>query len=209
MRLAIGVLTILLMFSAGVFAQLSPEEAQQRMQDRIAQEKAAAGQQGIDATQPSSLTNGQVTQLYKTISQQQSEIEKLTADVQRLKDDLTTSQINLRDAQAAAAAAKNPDNAAANLPTPADINTAISQHKLVIGMTLDQCNESLGRRGWQIYSDDSGKETRKWGVPTQTVGRQVFFLPYVGDFEDGKLVHWNTEAIVILEPGDDDSVLRQ
>ncbi len=39
MRLAIGASTILLMFSAVVLAQLSPDEAEQRMQDRVAKKK--------------------------------------------------------------------------------------------------------------------------------------------------------------------------
>ena len=105
MRLTIGAATIFLMFSAVVWAQLSPDEAEQRMQDRIAQEKAAAGQEAVAATQPSNLTIGQVAQLYKTITQQQNEIAQLTAEVQQLKDKLALSQLNLRNAQASVAAA--------------------------------------------------------------------------------------------------------
>src|SRR5579863_4388888 len=102
MRLAIGASTILLIVLAVLFAQVSPEEALQKMQDRIAQEKVAAGQGAIDATQPSNLTNGQVAQLYKTITQQKNEIAQLTAEVQQLKDKFALSQLNLRNAQAVA-----------------------------------------------------------------------------------------------------------
>ena len=151
-------------------AQLSPDEALQRMQDRIAQEKTAAGQEAIVATQPSNLTNGQVAQLYKTITQQKNEIAQLTAEVQQLKDKFALSQLNLRNAQAAAdPKAKDTPGVAANAPTPSDIEAAIAQRTLAIGMTLDQCNQAIGKAGeitgasgsltfytWYEYTIDPG-----------------------------------------------------
>jgi hypothetical protein len=197
MRLAIGVSTILLMFSAVALAQLSPDEAEQRMQDRIAQEKAEAGQEDIAATQPSNLTNGQVAQLYKTITQQKSEIAQLTAQVQQLKDKFALSQLNLRNAQATAAAAANasPNGspAAPNTPNQSDISAAMSQHTLAIGMTLDQCNTSIGSAGKNTGANDSGEARYEWNqlVGRDNLGNPQALIRIDGIIQDGKLVSFN------------------
>jgi hypothetical protein len=206
MRLAIGASTILLIFSTAALAQLSPEEAEQRMQDRLAQEKADAGQEAIAATQPSNLTNGQVAQLYKTITQQQNEIAQLTAEVQQLKDKFALSQLNLRNAQTAADAAataaaqtKDAPNAAANAPAPSDIETAIANRTLVVGMTLDQCNQAIGRPG-EITGANGSSTFYEWfeytyenGVlaPAGYKGPVTGMLPFTGTIENGKLVNFD------------------
>jgi len=206
MRLAIGVSTILLMFSAVVWAQLSPDEAEQRMLDRIAQEKAAAGQEAIAATQPSNLTNGQVALLYKTITQQQNEIAQLTTEVQQLKDKFALSQLNLRNAQATAAAAatdaKDTPGAAANAPSAPDINAAMSQHTLAVGMTLDQCNQSMARAG-RITGANSGGTFYEWDKLAAAYGSGPAdgYIPFTGTIENGKLVSFDQGSFVLFSEG--------
>jgi hypothetical protein len=216
MRLTIGAATIFLMFSAVVWAQLSPDEAEQRMQDRIAQEKAAAGQEAVAATQPSNLTIGQVAQLYKTITQQQNEIAQLTAEVQQLKDKFSLSQLNLRNAQATAAAAANasPNGspaAAPNTPNQSDINAAMSQHTLAVGMTLDQCNTSIGSAGKNTGADDSGEARYEWNqlVGRDNLGNPQALIRIDGVIQDGKLVSFtkadpvpfNVGSAGVYDPG--------
>src|SRR5208282_5809470 len=88
MRLAIAAFATLLAFSAVLLAQMDPEEAQQRLQERIAQEQIQAQADAVAATQPSDLTNGQVADLKKTISRLENENSQLKDQVQQLQDKL-------------------------------------------------------------------------------------------------------------------------
>ena len=187
-----------------VIAQMSPDEATRQMQGRIAKENAAAGQTDPASTQPSDLTNAEDAALEETIDRQRDEINKLTAQIQQLKDKFAQSQINLREAQAAANAASivGP-NAAPNAPPAAGIDAAIDQHTLIEGMSVAQCIQSLHSGGGplnhsfftsnQTYSDPSGEERYRWYVATQVDSEDnVYFKPYFGVFQDEKLVSWHT-----------------
>jgi uncharacterized coiled-coil protein SlyX len=153
MRLTIVASTILLILSAVLLAQVSPEEAQQRMLDRIAQDKLQAQQDAIAATQPSILTNGEVAALRKTIAQQQNQIKKLTDEVQQLKDKLAASQQNLHNAQVAANA---PANESSDSAAGAAIDKAIAQHTLAIGMTIQQASQATGAHFVETESGPNG-----------------------------------------------------
>jgi uncharacterized small protein (DUF1192 family) len=136
---------ILLMFSGTLLAQLSSDEALQKMQHRIAQEKAAARQQAIAATQPSNLTVGQVAELNRTIAIQEIQIGKLTAEVERLKDSLAATEANLPKAQAANAV-PNP-NARAG-PTLSGNEEAFLD-AVSIGMVDDAKSAMVAPLNWQ------------------------------------------------------------
>lgn len=91
-----------------------------------------------------------------------------------------------------ATAARQRQAVAKTEKSPADaINAAISQHELVEGMTPEQCNGSIGRRGTRNYSDSSGMEMYEWDVLLGwDVTHMMHFRPYLCTFQDGKLVSW-------------------
>jgi hypothetical protein len=194
MRLAIALSTILLAFSVVLFAQVSPEEAQQRMLDRLAQEKLQAEQAAGASTQPSQLTNGEVAALKKTIVQQQNEIAKLTVEVQKLKTQLAISSQSLHTPRPSVGAQLNesPDGTA---KTDSDqetaINTAIEQHQIVNGMTVEQAGKavSLTFRKWtagsdgEVYIAFDGKQ----------VGNIFQGTKYTLEVQDGRVTSWSSE----------------
>lgn len=86
LKWAVGFVLIVLLFSLRGFGQMSPDEAMDRLKERQADGAAAA-------TQPSQLSIGEVTKM-------QALIDKLTAENQRLQEEVDDLQQQLAMAKA-------------------------------------------------------------------------------------------------------------
>ena len=152
MRQAIaGILA--LMMSGTCLGQISGDEASKRMAEKIAAREA---------------------QRAVVVSIKQGELDDLNAEISRLKSQVLQLQNSLaaEKKKEAAAAAKEAAKAAQEAKAkeiPDPIATAIRDHTLAIGMTLDQANMSMGAMGTKTGESKDGVEY-SWPLPRTTTG---------------------------------------
>jgi len=180
-----------------VIAQMSAEDAQERLAAREAQDKMEAQQDAAAATQPSALTNGEVAALKKTIEKQQSQITELQTQIAQLTAKLNSALSELKEAKG--------DASAGSAGTDADaIKAAQAQHTLAVGMTLDQCNQSIGKPG-RVTGADAGGTQYEWdqliGVGQGALGNPEGSIHYTGTIQDGKLVDFHKSDPIPFDPG--------
>jgi hypothetical protein len=104
---------------------------------------------------------------------------------------VVTTEIKADEAVAAAAAQPKPD--AAQVAELQAIKTAIAQHTLAIGMTLEQCNAVVGGAGRVAGADTSGS-SYVWDqeLPGRDkLGNPTAFMHYTGRIVDGKLASFD------------------
>jgi len=120
-------------------------------------------------------------------------IAQLAAALRRLanaKSDIATA------AAKATTDAKAKAKADADAAIPPEIKTAMAQHTLAVGMTLEQCNQSIGAKG-KVTGADAGETQYEWDQVSRdtrankvAVAEGIFITPYYGAINnsDGKLV---------------------
>ncbi|MGD1276610.1 MAG: hypothetical protein ABR964_05230 [Tepidisphaeraceae bacterium] len=142
---------LLLIFTSVAWPQISPEEAQKRLEEREAARAAAATQPAADAEE--------VATLKSIIKDQRTEIDELKAQVAALK----------RQLSAASAPAANPTANPAAKPTP-----TAPKGKLAKGMTKEQAIKQIGQPPRSDETDANGQEVITWSI------REVDMLPDAG-----------------------------
>ena len=90
---AIGIIVVVLSIISPAIAQMSTDDADQRLADRIAARKAEEAQAAIAATQPSGFTVGQVLELEKQIKELTAENLTLRAAVNNLQQQIQANQV--------------------------------------------------------------------------------------------------------------------
>lgn len=169
-----SVLIALLVVSAAG-AQVSPDEAAAKLRERDAARRAAA-------TQPSQLTNAQVAELNQRIA-------TLTAENQKLKSQVDDLAAKLARATAAPTA-------------PMGIAQAITEHRLVNGMTIEQANEALSVKFVKMSASSDGevysaianrKQERIGSVKGIPTGGDITGTEYTIEVKDGVVTYWSSK----------------
>jgi len=143
---------LLLILTSTVAAQISPEEAQRRLDERRAQ----AATRPVDTS---------------IIPELRLQIATLQKEVTRLKAENATLTRELADRQRATTQPA-PDAAAAPVTAPSPTLAANPNGKLRLGMTVDEANTAMGAPG-KLVGEGRGWQQFEWPVAPVNAARST------------------------------------